>query len=83
MHKLSTIGAFFNAFGYALAVLNLAVAAIWGTRRVGSNPYNALGLEWVAPSPPPHDNFPTVPVVTGSPYDYGVPVEEIVKGVKL
>lgn len=85
MHKLSTFGSFFNAFGYGLAIVNLGVAAVWGTKKVGANPYNALGLEWVAPSPPPHDNFPTIPVVTSSPYDYGVPVEEVVarQGAKL
>lgn len=82
MHQLSTIGAFFNGIGYTLAILNLAYAAIWGTRRASSNPYNALGLEWQAPSPPPHDNFVTTPVVTGSSYDYGIPVEEYLQKTK-
>jgi cytochrome c oxidase subunit 1 len=38
----------------------------------GDNPWEALTLEWKAPSPPPHGNFKTPPVVTGEPYDYGV-----------
>ncbi len=38
----------------------------------GENPWEALTLEWRAPSPPPHGNFKTPPVVTGEPYDYGV-----------
>ena len=38
----------------------------------GENPWEALTLEWKAPSPPPHGNFKTPPVVAGEPYDYGV-----------
>jgi cytochrome c oxidase subunit 1 len=79
MHQISTIGAFFNGIGYTLALVNLAVCAIWGKRLAPANPYNALGLEWQCPSPPPHDNFITTPVVTGSSYDYGVPIEEYEK----
>lgn len=82
MHQLSTIGAYFNGIGYTLAILNLAYAAIWGTKRATGNPYNALGLEWQAPSPPPHDNFVTPPVVTGTSYDYGVPVEAYISKSK-
>jgi cytochrome c oxidase subunit 1 len=37
----------------------------------GRNPWNSNTLEWVAPSPPPHGNFETVPVVYRWPYDYG------------
>ncbi|MBI3565387.1 MAG: cbb3-type cytochrome c oxidase subunit I [Elusimicrobia bacterium] len=38
----------------------------------GDNPWEAKTLEWKAPSPPPHGNFKTPPVVTEHPYDYGV-----------
>ena len=37
------------------------------------NPWDATTLEWQTTSPPPEENFPEIPVVTGSPYDYGVP----------
>jgi cytochrome c oxidase subunit 1 len=44
---------------------------------VGRNPWHSNTLEWTAPSPPPHGNFPTPPVVYRGPYEYGVPgVEE-------
>jgi cytochrome c oxidase subunit 1 len=45
---------------------------IWSFRhgaRAGLNPWQAKGLEWQAPSPPPHENFLSPPVV-GEPYDY-------------
>jgi cytochrome c oxidase subunit 1 len=38
-----------------------------------ANPWGSLTLEWQVSSPPPRFNFPTIPNVVGSPYDYGVP----------
>jgi len=36
------------------------------------NPWNAIGLEWLLPSPPPEDNFGDhVPTVISRPYGYG------------
>ena len=45
---------------------------------MGSNPWQATTLEWVAaPSPPVgHGNFPELPVVTRGPYEYSVPGRE-------
>ncbi|MCX7952967.1 MAG: cbb3-type cytochrome c oxidase subunit I, partial [Deltaproteobacteria bacterium] len=74
MHRLSTFGTFFNAFGYTLAILNLAWSWAFSKVKAGANPYDALGLEWQAPSPPPHDNFVVPPNVEIGRYDYGVPV---------
>ena len=37
------------------------------------NPWQANTLEWSAPSPPPHGNFDTVPVVYRGPYEYSHP----------
>ena len=36
--------------------------------RVGNNPWGGTTLEWSTPSPPPHENFETEPVVTQEPY---------------
>jgi len=44
--------------------------SIRGGEKVGRNPWNATTLEWEAPSPPPHGNFVTDPVVYRGPYDY-------------
>jgi cytochrome c oxidase subunit 1 len=37
------------------------------------NPWHSNTLEWAAPSPPPHGNFETTPIVHHGPYEYGVP----------
>jgi cytochrome c oxidase subunit 1 len=39
----------------------------------GPNPWNSNTLEWTAPSPPPHGNFPVPPIVYHGPYEYAVP----------
>jgi cytochrome c oxidase subunit I len=38
------------------------------------NPWKANTLEWIAPSPPPHGNFETLPQVYRGPYEYGSPL---------
>ncbi|HSR66826.1 MAG TPA: cbb3-type cytochrome c oxidase subunit I [Acidobacteriota bacterium] len=47
--------------------------SIWKGAKVGRNPWQATTLEWLAPSPPPHGNFETVPEVYRGPYEYNVP----------
>lgn len=42
-------------------------------KKVDANPWQATTLEWQAPSPPPHGNFATPPVVYRGPYEYSVP----------
>jgi cytochrome c oxidase subunit I len=42
--------------------------------KASNNPYNANTLEWLAPSPPPHGNFPDgLPNVYRGPYEYSHP----------
>jgi cytochrome c oxidase subunit I len=49
-------------------------------RRVADNPWRATTLEWTTTSPPPPENFETLPQVRRGPYDYSVPgaVEDFV-----
>ena len=60
---LSTIGAFTLAVGILGTVLNV----VWALRsgpEAGPDPWGANTLEWATPtSPPPHYNFPSIPVV--------------------
>jgi len=42
-----------------------------------SNPWDATGLEWQTPSPPPRENFERTPVVTRPPYDYPGPEAQV------
>jgi len=39
-----------------------------------ANPWEDNSLEWSVPSPPPHGNFPAVPVVYRGPYEYSSPM---------
>jgi cytochrome c oxidase subunit 1 len=41
------------------------------------NPWNAAGLEWMVPSPPPTYNFEEQPVVTWEAYNYDEIKEEV------
>jgi cytochrome c oxidase subunit 1 len=48
----------------------------WG-EKAPMNPWDSTSLEWIIPSPPPHDNFGAVePVVYRGPYEYSVPGAE-------
>lgn len=75
LHFVSTVGAFINGFGYTFALFNLLWAAIYSKTKAPANPWNSLSLEWKCPSPPPHENFETQPIVTDWTYGYGVPIE--------
>lgn len=75
LHSLSTLGSVLNGFGYTFALGNLAWAAYFSKVKAEENPYDSLSLEWKTQSPPIHENFEEVPVVTEYPYNYGVPVE--------
>jgi cytochrome c oxidase subunit 1 len=56
-------------------VANFAYSLFWGPK-VGRNPWHSNTLEWTAPSPPPHGNFPAPPIVYRGPYEYAVPDRE-------
>jgi cytochrome c oxidase subunit 1 len=69
LNVISTVGSWFLAVGFFWTAIYLWRAMKSGPQASG-NPWNALTLEWQSPSPPPHENFVTEPVVTGWPYDY-------------
>ena len=69
LNVLSTAGASILAFGYFIPLVYL----LWAYRNgpvAGPNPWQATGLEWQTPSPPPTENFGETPVVTKPPYAY-------------
>ncbi len=67
-----TIGAICLGITQILFVLNFFGSLFLG-RRAERNPWQANSLEWSAPSPPPHGNFETTPVVYRGPYEYSSP----------
>jgi cytochrome c oxidase subunit I len=69
LNVMSTAGASILAVGYLLPLIYLTLSLKIGPR-AGANPWDASGLEWQIPSPPPTHNFDEIPVVTGGPYIY-------------
>jgi len=65
-----------SAWGLALAQIPFVINFFMSLRNgktAGDNPWDATTVEWAAPSPPPHGNFATEPVVYRGPYEYSVP----------
>jgi cytochrome c oxidase subunit 1 len=66
---LSTAGASILAVGYLLPMIYLLWSLRYG-KPAPDNPWQATGLEWRTPSPPPTFNFEETPVVTWEAYEY-------------
>ena len=49
------------------------IFSLFRGRKAEPNPWRANSLEWAAPSPPPHGNFPAMPTVYRGPYEYSSP----------
>jgi cytochrome c oxidase subunit 1 len=69
MNQVMTISAILMGFAQLLLIGNFLYSMKYG-KPCDRNPWHANGLEWAAPSPPPHGNFETVPVVYRGPYEY-------------
>ncbi|MCX7717476.1 MAG: cytochrome c oxidase subunit I [Candidatus Sumerlaeaceae bacterium] len=69
LHIMSTAGASVLGVGYLIPGVCFLWSLIHG-RNAGPNPWEAKGLEWTIPSPPPTHNFEEIPVVTEEPYQY-------------
>lgn len=65
-----------GAFVLGAAQLVFLFNFLWSLKtgaRAGENPWKAATLEWTAPTPPPHGNWPgEVPAVYRGPYEYAV-----------
>ncbi|MGD8868623.1 MAG: cytochrome c oxidase subunit I [Gemmatimonadales bacterium] len=62
LNMISTIGAFVLGFSVLLFVINLVLSKRWGAR-AGPNPWEGWTLEWATSSPPPPEDFETVPPI--------------------
>jgi len=72
LNVFSSAGAGMLAVGYLLPLLYLIWSLRYGARASG-NPWDARGLEWTVASPPPKENFATVPRVDSEAYAYDTP----------
>ncbi|SOD88910.1 cbb3-type cytochrome c oxidase subunit I [Caenispirillum bisanense] len=69
LNVMSSAGAGILGLGYAMPLFYLT----WSLRHgepAGDNPWQATGLEWSVPSPPPKHNFVEIPVVEHEAYSY-------------
>ncbi|WP_106497742.1 cytochrome c oxidase subunit I [Lentibacillus sp. Marseille-P4043] len=60
---ISTIGAFFMAFGVIVFIINIIVTA--RGEKAPADPWDGRTLEWATQSPPAHYNFKQTPLVRG------------------
>jgi cytochrome c oxidase subunit 1 len=75
---LQSMNQFMTISAYVLGAAQLILAAnfIWALiagKKASENPWRANTLEWAAPSPPPHGNFKTIPVVYRGAFEYASP----------
>jgi cytochrome c oxidase subunit I len=68
-----SISAFCLGASLLIFVFNFVMSTVVWRDRAPQNPWQARGLEWQIPSPPPLDNFTHIPVVLAGPYEYGDP----------
>ncbi len=74
-HMISTIGSWILITGLLIMLVNL-FHAIFRGGEAGSNPWGGATLEWQIASPPPMENFSTIPRIEKGPYDFeGVTVK--------
>jgi len=68
LNVLSTAGASILGLGFLMTAAYLPWSLKFG-KKSGANPFEAVGLEWDTPSPPPAHNFEVTPVVTHEAYE--------------
>ncbi len=66
---VSTLGSWVMFTGLVIIIVNLFRGVRVGPKAL-QDPWGGKTLEWTIPSPPPEDNFKTIPVVVKGPYDY-------------
>jgi cytochrome c oxidase subunit 1 len=70
LNILATVGSWILFVGIFIMFLNFVRSLRHGAR-APDNPWQGLTLEWTVPSPPPVENFETIPTITDWPYGYG------------
>jgi cytochrome c oxidase subunit 1 len=70
-HVMSSVGASILAVAYLLPLFYLGWSLFFG-KRAAANPWQATGLEWQTPSPPPAHNFESTVEVRRNPYEYSL-----------
>jgi cytochrome c oxidase subunit 1 len=69
LHHISTLGSWILVAGLLLMFYNLLMGLLKG-EKAPMNPWGGTTLEWTVPSPPPLENFETIPTITHEPYHH-------------
>ncbi|MEG8947277.1 cytochrome c oxidase subunit I [Rosettibacter firmus] len=69
LQLISTIGSWILA-GSIFFMVGYLLYALFKGPKADSNPWGGATLEWQIPSPPPLENFKTIPVINHDPYDF-------------
>jgi len=78
-HFMSSIGAFLTGLAFLIMLVYLVYSVFKGAR-AWANPWASSTIEWQTSSPPPTENFITLPAV-GDPYDFSkINLDEIQVG---
>lgn len=70
-HFISTIGSWILITGLLIMAINLILGVRRGAKAT-DNPWGGETLEWRIQTPPTHENFHEIPVITGGPYEYKI-----------
>jgi cytochrome c oxidase subunit 1 len=73
LNEVTSVAAWVLAVFQLFFIFNFFWSLRKGKKVENDNPWQATTLEWATPTPPPHGNFTTVPVVYHGPYEYSVP----------
>jgi cytochrome c oxidase subunit 1 len=69
LHIISTVGSWILVSGIILMLINL-IRGLRKGKKAEANPWGGVTLEWTVPSPPPLENFETVPEIGKGAYNY-------------
>jgi cytochrome c oxidase subunit 1 len=69
MHVVATVGSWLLILGL-LGFFATLLYAIFRGPKADDNPWGGVTLEWTIPSPPPQENFETIPTVTHGAYHF-------------
>jgi cytochrome c oxidase subunit 1 len=72
LNQFMTVCALLLGLAQIIFLVNFFWSLWWG-QKAERNPWHSNTLEWAAPTPPPHGNFETPPIVNRGPYEYSPP----------
>ncbi len=75
LNVVSTGGAAVLGIAYVMPLIYFVYSMRYG-KPAPNDPWDATGLEWTTPSPPPKHNFERLPTVDRPPYDYEIEMRD-------